>query len=387
MYISLGRILVLVALISFYACLQGYFYLSALGRIITKKTGRKIPFKLFYWPLAFLAAGLYFFSRYSSGGLRHVFGFVSSYWGLMLFIPFFIAADILIIWNFFSRKTKRPPRGPSAFNPRTRMAALVLAFLTIAAGSFWAQNAKVVNYSVTIEKPLPEKGLRLILISDTHIGGMVRKKEIVRLVSQINALDGDIVLIAGDIIDRNLDTYKNENLNEELIGIRAAMGVFAAPGNHDYFGGNIHELKEQLAVAGINLLIDEAAPLDGVYVIGRNDYLSGRWGMRRLPLGELTAGLDPSLPIIVIDHQPVNLGEAEAAGIDLQVSGHTHGGQIWPIHLVTRRFFENAYGLFYKGKTAVVVTSGYGTWGPPLRMGTRAEIVRIELKSSVVSEP
>ena len=160
------------------------------------------------------------------------------------------------------------------------------------------------------------------------------------------------------------------------------MGVYAVPGNHDYFGGNTRELEKELAAAGVKLLVDETViPANAFYVTGRNDYSARRWGAERKPLDDLTRDLDISLLLIVIDHQPLNLSEAEKAGIDLQVSGHTHRGQIWPGPLITRRIYENDYGLLYRGNTAIVVTSGYGTWGPPVRIGTRAEIVCIELKN------
>jgi predicted MPP superfamily phosphohydrolase len=202
------------------------------------------------------------------------------------------------------------------------------------------------------------------------------------MVSKINSLEADLVLFAGDIIDRNMDTYKNENLNEELSRIKAAMGVYAVAGNHDYFWGNIGELEKELATAGVRLLVDEAVSVDGAfYLIGRNDFSRSRWGVGRKSLKELASGLDASLPLIAMDHQPRNLNEAEEAGIDLHVSGHTHRGQIWPGNAVVKRLFENSYGLLHKGKTAFVVTSGFGTWGPPLRIGSRAEIVLIELKN------
>jgi len=197
-------------------------------------------------------------------------------------------------------------------------------------------------------------------------------------VAKINSLDADLVLIAGDLLDRDVDIYINERLGEEFGAIKASMGVFAVPGNHDYFGGRIEELKELLGASGVMLLIDETVLLNGfMYVIGRNDHSRRRFS--RKPLEVLLDGIDRSLPMIVLDHQPFFLNEAERAGIDLQVSGHTHRGQIWPGSIITRRMYENDYGLLYKGKTAIVVTSGCGIWGPPVRLGTRSEIVCIEL--------
>jgi len=392
MYISFGGIAFFVVLANLYVCLEAYLFFRSLNRLIAGKTGRKILLR-FYWPLALLIAGLCFYFRYSSGGLRSLFGLASSYWGLFLFIPFFILSELLILGRFIFRTAgrKRPPAsgpaapvsGGTAFGLWVRAGAIVLAAGILVLGSLSARYAKVTNYTVSIEKPLPRNGLRVILISDIHIGSMVHKKELKRIVSGINALKGDIVLIAGDIIDRNLDVYKRENLNEELSAINAPLGVYAVPGNHDYFGGDLNGLKQCLADGGVKMLVDESVLVnDSFYVIGRNDFSVGRRGTGRKTLIELTAGIDASLPVIVMDHQPLNLGEAEAAGMDIQVSGHTHHGQIWPGPLITRRIYEDDYGLLYRGKTAIVVTSGCGTWGPPLRIGTRSEIVCIDLRGT-----
>ena len=393
MYISFSRILFIIVLSSLYACLEGYLLLCTLSCAITIKTGRKILLWV-YWPLSLLGAGLYFYFHYLSGGIRSLFGLASSYWGLFIFIPFFVFADIIIMGNFLVRRVwlhhqpaLRAAAEPSAafntiLNRRVRITALVFAGLTLALGSLSARYAKVAAYSVSVEKPLPEKGLRVILVSDMHIGAMVHKKQLSRLVSKINSLEGDLVLIAGDIIDRDLRVYKDENLNEEFGRINAAMGVFAVTGNHDYFGGNLEELGKQLAAAGVRLLVDEAVLVNNsFYVIGRNDFSSGRRGTGRESLKDLTRDIDNSLLLIAVDHQPVNLDEAVLCGIDLQVSGHTHRGQIWPGLFFTRRIYDHDYGLLYRGKTAVVVTSGSGTWGPPVRIGTRAEIVCIDLKN------
>ena len=374
MYISFSHILIIVVISNLYFSLGGYLFLRSLCRAVAGKTGRKIPVWI-YWPIAFLGLFLYFYFRLNAGGLRGWFGLMSSYWGIFLFIPFFIFSDIVCLGAFLLK-------APQSFQLRIRAAALILIAGTFCVGSFSARSTKVTDYAVAVEKPLPQNSLRIILISDTHIGSLIRKKQFDKLVKKINALEGDIVLIAGDIIDRNLTVYRKEKISEEFSAIKATFGVYAVPGNHDFFGGYLEDLEKELAAAGVKLLIDEAVLLDDAfYIIGRNDFSVDRRGIVRKPLNELTEGLDASRLLILMDHQPVNLGEAEKAGIDLQVSGHTHRGQIWPASIITKRIYENHYGLLYKGKTAVIVTSGSGSWGPPLRIGTRSEIVRIELTS------
>ena len=391
MNINSGYILIIVIFTNLYVCFGGYALLRSLISGIANKKYYYNALKIYFF-LFIQFAGFYFYLRYASGGLRSLFGLASSYWVLLLFVPFFLLADILSFGSsvFCYARKALFPKSPAVsagriaiFKRWVRIISLVLAFAAIALGSYSARYAKITKYSVSVEKPMPGKGLRVAMFSDTHIGSMVGKKQMARLVEKVNSLEADLVFIVGDIVDRTLDVYKNENINEELRMLKAPMGVYAVPGNHDYFARNIEELKELLSGGNVKLLADETVLVDNAfYLVGRKDFSSGRWGDALKPLNELTAELDASLPLILLQHQPLNLGETEKAGIDLQVSGHTHQGQIWPARFFTKRIYENDYGLLYKGKSAIVVTSGYGTWGPPLRIGTRAEIVCIDLVSS-----
>jgi predicted MPP superfamily phosphohydrolase len=368
-------IFLFVLFLNLYTGLHGWFFLSALGW----KLGKHIPAWL-YWLLLIAAAVFYVYFRLSYRGVGSLFGLAASYWGLLIFVPFFVFADLLSLGRLFFRTRPWCPPWP-VFSLVVHATVVIIAVSVIFHGLWQAGHAVVTKYSVSTGKVLPKEKLRVVLVSDLHIGAMVHKKQLARMVSLVNSLEGDIILLAGDIIDRNMEVYAAENLNREMSRLKAPLGVYAVPGNHDYFGGSLPELRENLRAAGIRMLEDEAVSAGGaLYVIGRNDYSSQRWGSPRKPLTELSSDLDNSVPLILMDHQPRSLGEAEAVGIDLQVSGHTHKGQIWPGPLVTKRMYENDYGLLNKGKTAVVVSSGYGTWGPPLRIGTLAEVVLIELE-------
>src|SRR5690606_31064942 len=127
--------------------------------------------------------------------------------------------------------------------------------------------------------------------------------------------------------------------------------------------------------SGIRVLYDEAITVDGRFtLVGRRDYSDAG----RLPLEEVMRGADRRKPIILLDHQPYELDVAERAGVDLMLSGHTHRGQVFPGSLITDRIYENDYGLLRRGTFHSIVTQGYGFWGPPIRLGTRSEIVLIE---------
>jgi predicted MPP superfamily phosphohydrolase len=149
-------------------------------------------------------------------------------------------------------------------------------------------------------------------------------------------------------------------------------------GNHDYFGGLKNSLKF-LDEAGIHVLRDSAVLIDSAfYIVGRDD----RSNRQRKPIAALVDSLDKSKPIILLDHQPYNLEEAEAYGIDLQISGHTHQGQVWPISVITNMIYEDDHGFLKKGNANIYVSSGIGIWGGKFRIGTQSEYVVIDLSSA-----
>jgi predicted MPP superfamily phosphohydrolase len=377
-------VLIFLSFLNLYTGFHGFLFFRALK----KKFEFKLPFFV-YWIVFFVIAAFYCLIRYGQA-LRSLFGLANAYWGLMLFFPFLVGLDFLYLVRFILRFVRREKRRPAGtFTLVSHIAVIVFVTSTALYGSWQARHPVLTEYKIKTEKPLPGGKLDIILVSDIHIGAMVHKKHLAGMVEKISALDRDIVFIAGDILDMDMNAWTSENLSEEMSHLNAPLGVWAVPGNHDYYGGVLAELKEALTACGISLLLDEAVLLDGFYVIGRID-LSAGWNQRpqnTLPFRktptELVEGLDIKLPLILIDHQPSSLKDAEAAGIDLQVSGHTHHGQIWPGSVITKRLYENDYGLLYKGKSAFVVTSGYGTWGPSLRIGTAAEIVRIRLTNGL----
>jgi len=195
-------------------------------------------------------------------------------------------------------------------------------------------------------------------------------------VADINRLQADMVLLAGDIIDDDFRPFRERGMAGVLRGLHAPLGVYGVLGNHDDGADDLPAFRAAMAEAGVQLLVDEWTLVDGAfYVVGRNDRSRGP-----APLEEVLQGVDRSKPILLIDHQPDRLDQAVAAGVDLQVSGHTHRGQVWPGRLLTARIFEVDWGYLAKGGTQFVVSQGWGTWGPPIRVGTRSEIVQIHIR-------
>jgi predicted MPP superfamily phosphohydrolase len=171
-------------------------------------------------------------------------------------------------------------------------------------------------------------------------------------------------------------------MNETFRELKPTYGTYAVPGNHDNNPAAIRYIKG----AGIKVLQDSYTKVaDSFYVVGRDNEFehgprvpNGKQG--RLGLAAILQGVDRSLPIIVLDHQPSQLAEAQKNGVDLQFSGHTHRGQLFPGHLITSRIFEIDWGMLQKGNFHAIVSSGYGTWGPPIRIGSKPEIVDVVVK-------
>jgi predicted MPP superfamily phosphohydrolase len=193
-------------------------------------------------------------------------------------------------------------------------------------------------------------------------------------------LDPDIVLLPGDIVDEDLNPVIKENLGESLRTIKSKFGVFAVTGNHEYIGG-VEEAVSYLTENGVHFLRDESILINHTaYLLGREDRSVNRFKNKsRKTLQEIMQGVDKHYPIISMDHQPFHLAEAEENGIDLQLSGHTHNGQLWPLNYITDAIYEVDWGYKRIADTHIYVSCGVGTWGPPVRSGNRPEIVNIKL--------
>jgi len=212
------------------------------------------------------------------------------------------------------------------------------------------------------------------------LGTIIEKRHLKDIVNKVNDLNPDIILIPGDIIDEDIAPVIHSNVGELLIKLKAKYGVFAVTGNHEYIGG-VNKAKKYLTEHNIQLLNDTAMFIDNsFYVVGREDLTKRQFsGFKRKELAEIMEGVDLSYPVILLDHQPIGLNQAVEAGVDLQLSGHTHHGQLWPFNVITNLVFENGKGLLKKEDTHILVSSGIGVWGPPVRTNSRPEILNITL--------
>ena len=268
---------------------------------------------------------------------------------------------------------------PKAFlyhNGYTAIGVFVFVSGVFLYGNLHYYNKIRVPLELKSQKPLPRE-YKIVMASDLHIGYHNPRKELARWVDMINAENPDMILIAGDIIDGSMRPLIEERMSDEFHRLKAP--VYACLGNHEYYAGN-PEAQQFYKDAGIHLLIDSIAQIDScITIVGRDD----RTNMRRKSLKELIATThhpSPNTYTIVLDHQPYNLDRAEAAGVDFQLSGHTHRGQVWPISWITDRIYECSWGSHQRGSTQFYVSSGIGIWGGKFRIGTQSEYVVATLR-------
>jgi predicted MPP superfamily phosphohydrolase len=295
-----------------------------------------------------------------------------------------LAVDLLRLVNGFVPFLPRGLVGDGArTGPLVFMVLTGAVALTIAAGAWNATRLRTVD----LDLRLPRKAgtvdrLTVVAASDLHLGVLVGPARLEKVVERMNALAPDVVLFAGDIVDETVTAEIEAKLSDIMKKLRAPLGIYASPGNHEFYSG----LERNLAClrsCGIAVLEDQAVRVgDAFTLVGRRDPSSLRPQEQRLSIPGIlnAAGLDDSLPVVVLDHQPVHIEEAENAGVALQISGHTHDGQMFPIGLINGLIYELNWGYLRKGGTQYYVTSGAGTWGPPIRIGSRAEIVRFRMK-------
>ena len=224
---------------------------------------------------------------------------------------------------------------------------------------------------LTTEKKMT-KPVRLLMMSDLHIGYHNQRDELRRWVDIINSENPDLILIAGDIIDGSMRPIIEQRMHEEFRRLKAP--VYACIGNHEYYSGE-PRARQFYQDAGIRLLQDSCVVVGDLCIIGRDD----RTNQHRDSLGVVMKGADLSKYCILLDHQPYHLEQAERQHVDLQFSGHTHHGQVWPISWITEHVYECAFGAHQRGNTRYYITSGLGLWGGKFRIGTRSEYVVAEV--------
>jgi predicted MPP superfamily phosphohydrolase len=302
---------------------------------------------------------------------------ISIHWLRGLFLYLFLilsAGDIIAIFA---------PRG--AWNKIWRGGATgaAVAIALCAYGYLHARDIRIKHYDIATAKSAPVKKLRAAMLSDMHLGQTIGRAELDGIIEKINKLNPDMAFLVGDIYDENTP----DDLVLYSFGAFAQLDrpVFYVAGNHERYYGRgrggaaaTEKLLLKLGDSGVIVLEDETVSTDlGVQIAGRRDFSD----KRRAGISEILGRLDKSRPIIVLDHQPVEIGNTAAAGADLTLSGHTHAGQVFPVGLISGLISTNEIGYGYRrtGGMQTIVTSGAGAWGFPMRVGTDSEIVVIDM--------
>jgi len=307
--------------------------------------------------------------------------------GMVTFGAFWMAAIVYLVIGlaFVHAASKWVPALPFIW----ASLGVGLMTLTLIIWGHWnATNSKVSTFDLVVDKPLPKPEFRLVVVSDIHMGTIVSKERVRILVEEINALSADLVLLPGDMLDEDLKPVVQGNLGAYLTRIQSRYGVYASTGNHEYIGG-VNLGVRYLEDHGVRVLRDEWVMVaDSIVVVGREDVAAARFaGVQGKSLAEIMKGVDRRKVLIVLDHTPVRLKEAEDERLDLSLSGHTHHGQFWPWNLLTKAIYEVSRGYLKKDNTHILVSSGYGTWGPPVRIGSRSEILLVKLRSGILQKP
>ncbi|MEQ8173821.1 MAG: metallophosphoesterase [Syntrophomonadaceae bacterium] len=374
MLVFFSIFIIIYGLSNYYIALRGWQALSSVSR-----TGALL------WAagVAFLAL-LYIIGRFVDGKLPYsdtrAIMLGGSYWmaAWFYFLLLFASFDLL---RLLSRLPFIPAIVWSDWSYRLFLASIGLVLILLIWGSLNAWHPVVRRYDLVLpQKSSPLNELHVVAVSDIHLGWVVDSRRLNQLVDKIRDLNPDAVFLVGDVIDEGIDPAAESLIPQALIKVQPPLGSFAILGNHEYISRQAERLKPYFLEGGVSLLRDESVKVaDAFYLVGRDDRSSATFnGGARQELPALLTGIDrESLPVILLDHQPFNLHEAQVQGVDLQISGHTHLGQMFPNNLVTRAMYECDWGYLRKENLQVLVSSGYGTWGPPIRIGNRPEILDI----------
>ncbi|WP_420489041.1 metallophosphoesterase [Neobacillus vireti] len=331
-------------------------------------SGDRKSIKIIFWVVLIIFAYSFVISRWLDESL--FFTWLGAIW-LSLFYFLILLLPLANIAIFLRRFTKIKKEKFVKWTGNFLIIVIVGSFFF---GVFNAYSPAEKTYQVQIPKQSAGKqSLKIIMASDMHFGDLSGARQAKKLVEYINAEKPDLVLFPGDIIDDDITPFLEQGIPGILKQIKAP--AYASLGNHDRDDVDLVKIFNN---SGMRVLDDEVLDLpEGITLVGRKD--RGYQDVVRADLSELMKQADISKPVFLLEHQPYDLDIAEKNGVDLILSGHTHRGQVAPGNLITNMIFENDWGYLKKGRLQSIVSSGYGVWGLPLRIGTRSEIVQINV--------
>ncbi len=371
-FLALG-ILILIAylMLNFYVGLRSYHGLKAFFPSFPR---------VVFWPLFLVIAFSFILGRMVSFELPF-FSSMGMYWiaAFLYLLMFYILIDLAGLLNTHFKLL--PERWRQNWqNKKIYILGVVLTAIVLVFGNWSSQTLQISEYDLEINNKTTDiTELKAVLIADLHLDSYANINHLENAAQEITSLNPDVIFLAGDIFENYLDLNVIDQIDSIFDTLEAKHGIYAALGNHEYYGGQDAQIIEYLEHKGIVVLVDEVTEaVDGnIYIAGRNDYGSGHMmelGERK-SVEDILRDVDHIKPIFLLDHQPQEVEEASAADVDLMLSGHTHGGQLFPIQIFTKALFIIDRGHWLDDDFNLVVTTGLGTWGPPVRTNSKSEIV------------
>jgi predicted MPP superfamily phosphohydrolase len=357
-----------------------YIYLKGL-KVIPHAGSLRLLYSIIFAVLALTFIVGKILERNNSTVFTDVLNIIGGFWlGFMLYgFLFLLVSDLSLLVGRLSGLIRSGD--VLLFRKWAFLITLAISSVLIIGGFINAIIPVVKKYDIVINKPAGDlKNLRIAAVSDIHLGSIIRKRSIKKLSAMLQKSNPDLVLLLGDIVDGEIGPVLRGDLLKYFTCPKCNDGLLAITGNHEFIG-NAGITIPYIEKNGIRILKDEIVTLDGgVQIIGRIDRDGFRFtGKQRLALDDLMKNIDKNKPIILLDHQPIKLDEAVKAGVDLQLSGHTHNGQLWPLNYITSMIYELSYGYKKKGNSQFIVSSGFGIWGPRIRSGSRSEVLLINI--------
>lgn len=337
--------------------------------------------KVGFWAVAFAYILGRVIERFHISYFTDILTWTGSFW-LAAMLYFFMLVLVIDLVRLSDYLIGFLPQAVYSQNFKTGFLITSIAVVTllIGVGHINAIRPNIKRLTIHLDKGANGlKELKIALATDIHMGTVIGPRRMNILVRKMEELKPDLILFAGDVVDEDLEPVIRHNLGEVLTRLKAPLGVYAITGNHEYIGG-VSKAVAYLEAHNIIFLRDTTVKIaDAFYIAGREDRSKNSSG-RRKTIPEILEGTDPSLPVIMMDHQPFELEKVEAAGVDVQFSGHTHHGQLWPLNYITNAMFEVSMGYLKKGNSHFYVSNGFGSWGPPVRIGNRPEIVEVTIR-------
>ncbi len=369
--------------LSVYMAVNFYIFIRGM-QALPDGSAIKLIMPYLFWGLAATYVAGRILERYYLSTVSDILVWTGSFWLAAMFY-FFLAVVLIDLVRLINSVIPFFPHFITAQYDKVKFVLFsgitIIVLVTVVAGYINTLYPVVRSLDVHIAKNANgRKDLNIVMLSDIHLGTLIGNGHLKKIVSMVQELNPDIIFLVGDVVDEDLGPVLKQNTGVTLEQLKAPLGVYAVMGNHEYIGG-AEPAYEYLKNYGLEIIRDSVIMIDdSFYVIGREDRDKSRFsGQERLPLDSLISKADSRYPLILLDHQPFNLEKSAALGVDLQFSGHTHHGQIWPLNYITSAIYTISRGYGKIDNMHVFVSNGVGTWGPPVRVGNRPEIIKMRV--------